>query len=98
MQSRFRHLHATRGGLVRFDGSRFTTFLAGSVPGLESSTTQDLLVDPDGSLWIATLGGGISDYQDGTFRSYTIHDGLASDEIQTLYRDTRRVLWVGPRN
>jgi signal transduction histidine kinase/ligand-binding sensor domain-containing protein len=89
---------ATRGGLVRFDGSRFTTFLAGSVPGLESSTTQDLLVDPDGSLWIATLGGGISHYQEGTFRSYTIHDGLPSDEIQTLYRDTRGVLWVGTRD
>src|SRR3984885_12573565 len=58
---------ATRGGLVRFDGSRFTTFLAGSVPGLESSTTQDLLVDPDGSLWVATLGGGISYYREGTF-------------------------------
>src|SRR5580704_1944073 len=89
---------ATRGGLVRFDGSRFTTFLAGSVPGLESSTTQDLLVDPDGSLWIATLGGGISHYREGKFRSYTIHDGLPSDDVQSLYRDTRGVIWVGTRD
>src|ERR1700680_4188351 len=51
---------ATRGGLVRFDGVRFSTYRAGSVPGLENSTAQDLLVDPDGSLWVATLGGGIS--------------------------------------
>src|SRR4051794_9923730 len=29
---------ATRGGLVRFDGVRFSTYLAGSVQGLESST------------------------------------------------------------
>ncbi len=89
---------ATRGGLVRFDGARFSTFLAGSVPGLESSTTQDLLVDPDGSLWVATLGGGISHYRGGTFRSYTIRDGLPSDDIQSLYRDTRGVLWVGTRD
>src|SRR6202046_5222450 len=89
---------ATRGGLVRFDGSRFTTFLAGSVPGLESSTSQDLLVDPDGSLWIATLGGGISHYRDGTFHSYTIRNGLPSDDVQSLYRDTRGVLWVGTRD
>src|SRR5579862_1502923 len=89
---------ATRGGLVRFDGSRFSTFLAGSVPGLESSTTQDLLVDPDGSLWVATLGGGISHYQQGTFRSYTTREGLPSDDVQSLYRDTRGVLWAGTRD
>jgi ligand-binding sensor domain-containing protein len=56
---------ATRGGLVRFDGVRFSTYLAGSVEGLESSTIQDLLLDPDGSLWIATLGGGVSHYERG---------------------------------
>jgi signal transduction histidine kinase/ligand-binding sensor domain-containing protein len=89
---------ATRGGLVRFDGYSFSTYRAGSVPGLESSTTQDLLVDSDGSLWVATLGGGISHYQHGKFRSYTVHDGLPSDDVQSLYRDTRGVIWVGTRN
>jgi ligand-binding sensor domain-containing protein/signal transduction histidine kinase len=89
---------ATRGGLVRFDGVRFSTYRAGSVPGLENSTAQDLLVDPDGSLWVATLGGGISHYQQGTFRSYTTRDGLPSDDVQSLYRDTRGVMWVGTRD
>src|SRR5579871_819459 len=89
---------ATRGGLVRFDGARFTTYLAGSVPGLESSTTQDLLVDSDGSLWIATLGGGVSHYQQGKFQSYTTREGLPSNEIQSLYRDTRGIIWVGTRD
>jgi ligand-binding sensor domain-containing protein/signal transduction histidine kinase len=89
---------ATRAGLVRFDGNRFTTYLAGSVPGLESSTTQDLLVDRDGSLWIATLGGGVSHYQQGRFRSYRIREGLPSDDISSLYRDVQGVLWVGTRD
>jgi signal transduction histidine kinase/ligand-binding sensor domain-containing protein len=89
---------ATRGGLVRFDGNRFTTFLAGAVPGLESSTTQDLLVDADGSLWIATLGGGVSHYQHDKFRSYTMRDGVPSNDIQSLFRDTQGVIWVGTRN
>ena len=89
---------ATRVGLVRFDGVRFLTYLAGSVPGLESSTIQDLLVEPDGSLWIATLGGGIAHYHDGKFRAYTLRDGLPSDDISCLYRDTHGVLWVGTRN
>ena len=89
---------ATRGGLVRFDGVRFTTYLAGSVQGIESSTMQDLLVDPDGSLWIATLGGGLIHYQDGKFHSYTSRDGLPSDDIGSLYRDTQGVLWLGTRH
>src|SRR5580704_13517841 len=76
---------ATRGGLVRFDGVRFSTYLAGSVQGLESSAIQDLLVDPDGSFWIATLGGGLAHYQRGIFRSYTSRDGLPSDDIGSLY-------------
>src|SRR4051794_23883485 len=59
---------ATRVGLVRFDGVRFTTFKAGSEKGLESTTTQDILIDPDGSIWVATLGGGVAHYQAGKFR------------------------------
>ena len=88
---------ATRNGLVRFDGNRFTTFLAGAVPGLESSTTQDLLVDADGSLWIATLGGGVSHYQHDRFRSYTTRDGLPGNDIQALFRDSHGVIWVATR-
>lgn len=88
---------ATRDGLVRFDGARFTTYHGGSIPGLESSTTQDLVVDPDGSLWIATLGGGVSHYQHGEFRSYTTRDGLPSNDIQSVYQDTRGTIWVGTR-
>ena len=88
---------AGRGGLLRFDGVRFTTYLAGSVEGLESSTMQDLLVDPDGSLWVATLGGGLAHYQNEKFRSYTSRDGLPSNDVNSLYRDAHGVLWVGTR-
>jgi ligand-binding sensor domain-containing protein/signal transduction histidine kinase len=88
---------ATRGGLVRFDGVRFSTYLAGSVEGLESSTMQDLLVDRDGSLWIATLGGGVAHFQHGKFHSYTSRDGLPSDDVNALHQDAHGVLWVGTR-
>lgn len=88
---------ATRAGLVRFDGVRFTTFKAGLERGLESSTTQDLVIDPDGSIWVATLGGGIAHNAAGKFRTYTVKDGLPSDEISSLYRDSRGTLWVGTR-
>jgi signal transduction histidine kinase/streptogramin lyase len=59
---------------------------------------QDLLVDPDGSLWVASLGGGLAHYQAGKFNSYTTRDGLPSDDIGCLYRDSRGVLWIGTRD
>src|SRR5215470_9572185 len=88
---------ATRTGLVRFDGVRFSRFKAGSEEGLESSTMQDLVFDPDGSMWIATLGGGVVHYVAGKFQTYTVKDGLPSDDIGSVYRDSRGTLWVGAR-
>lgn len=87
----------TREGLLRFDGVRFTAFKTGPDTGLESSTIQDLLVDPDGSLWIATLGGGLAHYQRGQFHTYTVKDGLPSLDINALFRDSNGTLWVGTR-
>jgi ligand-binding sensor domain-containing protein/signal transduction histidine kinase len=87
----------TRAGLFRFDGVRFTAFKAGPDTGLDSSTIQDLLVDPDGSMWVATLGGGLAHYQGGKFHTYTVKDGLPSLDINSLFRDSRGTLWVGTR-
>ncbi len=89
---------ATREGLSRFDGVRFSTFNAASEQGLESSTMQDVVIDPDGSLWVASLGGGIAHYQAGKFHSYTSRDGLPSDYIACLFRDSKGILWIGTRD
>jgi len=86
---------ATGVGLVRFDGVRFLTFKAGSVEGLNSNAMQDLVIEPDGSMWIATLGGGLTQYQAGKFHSYTVKDGLPSNDVGSLYRDSSDALWVG---
>jgi ligand-binding sensor domain-containing protein len=58
---------------------------------------QNLVIDPDGSLWVATLGGGIAHYQAGKFHSYTSRDGLPSDDIGSLYRDSQGTMWIGTR-
>ena len=88
---------ATRTGLLRFDGVRLSTFKAGSEEGLQSSAMQALVVDPDGSLWIGTLGGGLTHYVAGKFQTYTVKNGLPSDDINSLYRDSLGTLWVGTR-
>ena len=88
---------ATRIGLMRFDGVRFSTFTAGSGEGLESSTMQDLVIDPDGSMWVATLGGGLAHYQAGKFHTYSGRDGLPASDIHSLFRDSHGALWIGTR-
>jgi len=85
----------TTVGLVRFDGVRFTTYERASDQSLDNSSA--LLVDPDGSLWVATFGGVIAHYQAGIFRAYGARQGLPSDPLQALYRDSHGALWVGTR-
>ena len=46
---------ATQGG--RFDGVRFTSYLKGTTPGLESSYARGVLSDRAGALWIGLERG-----------------------------------------
>ena len=87
---------ATSGGLMRFDGIHFTTYLRASGQSLDNCTV--LMVDPDGSLWVATGSGVVAHFQSGQFRSYASQEGLPSDYIHALYRDSHGVLWVGTRD
>src|SRR5882762_3347513 len=43
---------ATNGGLVRFDGIRFTVFDTGNTPELRSNRIAGMSEGPDGTLWI----------------------------------------------
>lgn len=49
---------ATEHGLVRFDGVRFTTFTRQNTPALLTNDIFSLFVSKNGTLWIATRGGG----------------------------------------
>ena len=87
----------TYGGLVRFDGVRFTVFDVAS-GALESNGVQALLEDRAGALWIGTNGGGLTRYQEGQFKTFRAADGLAHDIVRTLYEDRGGRLWIGTSN
>jgi signal transduction histidine kinase/ligand-binding sensor domain-containing protein len=55
------------GGLARFDGVRFVSFHPGNTPEMQSIEVQRLLVDVQGTLWIAMVEGILLSYREGHF-------------------------------
>ena len=75
----------TSAGLVRFDGKRFTTVLAGEI--------ESIFEDRHGALWIAT-GKGLHRLMNGKLEAATV-EGLAEDRIFGLFEDREGSLWIG---
>lgn len=87
----------TEDGLNKYDGYEFTTYypVSGDSTGLSSSTIYDLLVDPQGKIWIATYNGGLCRY-DPENNKYTQYfhqaenpSSLSSNYIIRLFLDSR---------
>jgi ligand-binding sensor domain-containing protein/signal transduction histidine kinase len=76
-------------GIVLFKDGKFTPFL-GDTKGVVS-ISEDL----EGSLWLGSPSSGLSRFKDGEFKSYSIKDGLPSDEVRVVYVDSKGAIWVG---
>lgn len=63
--------------------------------GLLSAAIQALHLDPDGTLWIGTLGGGLSRLKDGKICNVTTREGLADDVVSQIVADDSGCLWLG---
>lgn len=86
---------ATQGGLLRFDGVKFTVFDHRNTPGLGGSIVLSLVEGRDGSLWIGTDGGGLSRFRHGRFTSYRTGDGLAQDYVWSVHEGRDGSVWIG---
>ncbi len=85
----------TSGGLVRFDGVRFTVFRHSTEPLFTDDSIYALRAARDGSLWIGTEGGGLLRYLRGRFSSYGAAQGLTNRFVRVIYEDRRGQLWIG---
>jgi len=83
----------TFGGLVRFDGVKFTVFEGGGSTGLRSSRVLTLFEDRAGALWIGTERGGVTRYANGIFTTYTERDGLPFDNVASIHEDGAGRVW-----
>jgi ligand-binding sensor domain-containing protein len=54
-----------------------------------------LHIDPDGSVWAGTWGGGVSRYKDDKWTSYSSQDGLAGDLVYSIAQAKDGALWFG---
>ncbi len=83
----------TDGGLVRYNGERFTEFTVQS-GDLRDNEVWALQEGDDGSLWIGTYGGGLTRLKDGKFHTYTTADGLPDDVVMEIEKDAAGGLWL----
>ena len=86
----------TSGGLVRFDGTRFTTFNHASEPAFHDDSVYSLCTARDRTLWIGSEGGSLIRYRAGAFRAYGVAEGLTNGFVRVIFEDRDRNLWVGP--
>ena len=88
----------TTGGLLRFDGARFTLYNRENTPAFSDNNIFCLMVSQDNTLWIGTEGGGLIQYRDGAFRSFSSKDGLTNSFVRSVYQDSAGRVWIGTDN
>ena len=54
-----------------------------------------LLIDPAGTKWIGTWGGGVARYDGAKWRNFTTADGLAGNVVYAIAQEPSGRLWFG---
>jgi len=86
----------TQGGLVRFDGVRFTVFNTTNTPVMRQDEVRDLAQTSDDALWIAINGGGLLRYDGDDFELMGEDCGLSAYvPVLCLTMGPSGTLWIG---
>jgi len=84
---------ATEGGLVRFDGLKFTVYDSQNTPALRSNNIRALFEDKQHALWIGTADG-LAEFDAGRTAVFTHDQGLPNNSIWSVQQDTAGRLTV----
>jgi len=85
----------TFGGLARFDGVRFETFDIANTPELASNRILSLLEDSRGTLWIGTVGAGVTRRRGGSFEHLPPGESAPRGEVWAMAEDASGAVWLG---
>lgn len=87
----------TRNGLYARTDTTWAHFSHADV--LPNNYIRYITEAEDGSLWFATNGGGVVRFQNGSFTTFGITDGLSSNLIREIHIEPKSpqdyVLWIG---
>jgi signal transduction histidine kinase/ligand-binding sensor domain-containing protein len=83
-------LGLVNGDLARYRHGRLETFSAGSAT---RSPVRQILVRPDGSVFVAT-SSGLTEWKDGALRTLTSQNGLPCNSLYGLVSDNSNSLWL----
>ena len=78
-------------GIFRYDGKSFTNITS----KVSSVRFFSVLEDKKGNFWFASIGSGVYYYDGKSFRNFTTRDGLANNEVTTIYEDKTGKIWFG---
>ena len=81
--------------MARLVGDRLVSRTAVRDADYEGMFVTALLEDREGSIWVATRHGGLHKLRDVPFRAITRRDGLAHDDVLSVFEDHAANLWVG---
>jgi signal transduction histidine kinase/ligand-binding sensor domain-containing protein len=80
----------SHGGLSIFDHGRFRKIDSPKLPVV----AQAILPDRTGTLWFGTINGLVS-YKDGLTRTFTVRDGMPTNDIHVLMESRSGDIWAG---
>ncbi len=85
-------------GLGKYDGVHLQTFA--SEDGLPDNFWESITSihgNRDGNIWIGSKSDSsvIAKYDGERFQTFTPKDGLASGSFETIYVDSKGILWIG---
>ncbi len=89
-----------RGGLTHllYSGDSITAKTYTQADGLAQNGVYAVYQSHDGSLWAATLSGGVSVYRNERFTTYTAANGLASNTVAAIAEGSDGTMWFGTPN
>src|SRR5262249_26112301 len=86
-----------RGGVTRLSDvtGLITAKTYRQSDGLPQNAVYAVHQNRDGSVWSATLSGGVSEYRGSHFTTYTTANGLASNTVSSIAEGADGTMWFG---
>lgn len=88
----------TSGGLVRFDGVKFTRVPLDDSAANSLVNITALCEDGHGYLWVGTQSNGLFELEQGTVRHFTPAQGLLDQDVTSLAADNQESIWIGTKS